>query len=107
VSVTCTGVGGGRLHTQNGKFGLIRRGGVRRATCGKPPASVEGQFGWERERGFRKEKRQHSQAAHSQWIESNAKNKHKARPARLNATLQKRKLGDNKVSARGNWEVEK
>jgi hypothetical protein len=34
-------------------------------------------------------------------------NKHKARPALLNDILQKRKLGDYKGSARGNWEAEK
>jgi hypothetical protein len=70
-------------------------------TCGKPSASEDGWFGWVREMGvLGKEERQHSQAAHSQWIESNAKDKHKARPARLNDILQMRKLGDYKVSAR-------
>jgi hypothetical protein len=63
---------------------------------------------WVREReALGKEARQHTQAAHSQCIESNRKKKHKVRPARLNVTLQKRKLGDHKVSARGNWEAEK
>jgi hypothetical protein len=77
-------------------------------TCGEPPASVSVARVGERERVvLGKEKRQHFLAAHSRWIESIAKNKHKARPARLNDILQKRKLGDYKVSARGNWEVEK
>jgi hypothetical protein len=31
----------------------------------------------------------------------------KARPALLNDILQRRKLGDDKVSARGNWDAEK
>jgi hypothetical protein len=35
-----------------------------------------------------KERRQHSLAAHSQWIESITKKMHKARPARLNDILQ-------------------
>jgi hypothetical protein len=61
---------------------------------------------WVRERGvLGKGKRQHFLAVHSQWIESNAKNKHKARPARLNDFLQRSKLGDYKVSARGNWDA--
>jgi hypothetical protein len=60
------------------------------------------------ERGeLKKEKRQHSQAAPSQWIECNIKKKHKARPARLDDILQKRNLGDYKVSARGSWDAEK
>jgi hypothetical protein len=77
-------------------------------TRGKPPASVSVARVGERERVvLGKEKRQHFLAAHRQWIESNAKNKHKARPARLNDILQERKLGDYKVSARGNWEAGK
>jgi hypothetical protein len=39
VSATWTGVAGGGRHTQNRNVGLIRRGGVRRVTRGKPPAS--------------------------------------------------------------------
>jgi hypothetical protein len=62
--------------------------------------------GWVRARGvLGKEARQHSLAAHSQWIESNRKKKHRVRPARLNANLQKRKLGDYRVSASGNWDA--
>jgi hypothetical protein len=76
-------------------------------TRGKPPPSEEGLFVWVRERGvLGKEKRQHFLAVHSQWIESNRKKKHKVLPAHWNATLQERKLGDYKVSARGNWEAE-
>jgi hypothetical protein len=77
-------------------------------TRGKPPASVEGKFGWVRERvEVGKEAIHHSLAAHSQWIESNTKKKHNVRPARLNASLQKRRFGDYKVCARGNWDAEK
>jgi hypothetical protein len=54
-----------------------------------------------------KEAIHHSLAAHSQWIESITKKMHKARPACLKANLQKRKLGDYKGSARGNWDAEK
>jgi hypothetical protein len=42
------------------------------------------------------EKRQHSQAAHSQWFESITKKKHQARPAHLNDILQG-----------GSWEITK
>jgi hypothetical protein len=77
-------------------------------TLGQPPANVSVARVGERERVvLGKEMRQHFLAAHSRWIESNAKNKHKARPARLNDILQERKLGDDKVSARGNWEADK
>jgi hypothetical protein len=60
------------------------------------------------ERGeLEKDNGHHIQAAHSYWIECNYIEQAQSAPSSFERYFARRKLGDYKVSARGNWDAEK